>query len=62
MKRRNYNIASYQSLGFTPNRKFRLGSILVAIGEQGAAALERAERNGLVRLLRPLPSQLEAAD
>jgi len=24
MKRRNYNIASYQSLGFTPNRKFRL--------------------------------------
>ena len=39
-----------------------LGSILVAIGEQGEAALERAERNGLGRLLSPWPSQLEAAD
>ena len=39
-----------------------LGSTLVAIGEQGVAALETAHRNGLGRLMRPLRSQLEAAD
>ena len=39
-----------------------LGSTLVAIGERGVAALETAHRNGLGRLLRPLRSQLEAAD
>jgi isopentenyl diphosphate isomerase/L-lactate dehydrogenase-like FMN-dependent dehydrogenase len=39
-----------------------LGSTLVAIGEQGVAALETAHRNGLGRLLKPLPSELDAAD
>jgi hypothetical protein len=38
-----------------------IGSHLIAIGEKGVAALETAHRNGLGRLLRPLPSQLDAA-
>jgi hypothetical protein len=37
-----------------------IGSMFVAIGEQGVTALETASRNGLGRLLRPLPLQ-EAA-
>ena len=39
-----------------------IGSTLVAIGEQGVAALESAHRNGLGSLLWPPPSQLHAAD
>jgi hypothetical protein len=35
-----------------------IGSTLVAIGEQGVAALESAHRKGLGRLLRPLQSQV----
>jgi hypothetical protein len=38
-----------------------IGSTLVAIGEQGVAALETANRNGLGELFRRSPSQLEAA-
>jgi hypothetical protein len=39
-----------------------IGSTLVAIGDQGVAGLETAHRNGLGRLLRPLPMSLEAAE
>jgi hypothetical protein len=38
-----------------------IGSNLVAIGEQGVAALERANRNGLGRLLKPMDHSLPEA-
>jgi hypothetical protein len=49
----------------TPGRKKSaqaIGSTLVAIGDQGVAALEAAHRSGLGRLLRPLPLQLAGAE
>jgi hypothetical protein len=38
-----------------------IGSTLIAIGRQGVAALERANRNGIGRLLKPMDKSLAEA-
>jgi hypothetical protein len=54
MKRRNYNIASYQSLGFTPNRKFRLDT-----ADNRAIAAEQLGTKGTKLFERLIPTELQ---